>query len=160
MNYYLVHYTEQPSLQFPSEFTKVVQADNPKDAVAGIEDSYVIQSVKMIVNPETSYTVLKNHLHNTLELTKSDIRKMVEEAIEDIVERRLDVFLEYNDGIQRVIDAAIREKSSSAWLWGNDKNLDKVIQDKIVARVTDHLIKGIGLNVSLKKKKNDKSDDV
>jgi hypothetical protein len=106
----------------------------------------------MIVNDQTGYTQLKNHLHNTLELTKPDIRQMVQEAIEDIVERRLDVFLDHPAAIQRIIDQAIREKSSSQLFWSDKKNLDATIQDKIVKEVVKKLLSDIGLEVSLKKK--------
>jgi hypothetical protein len=152
MNYYLVAYEEDRNLKFPSHYSKVVEADNPKAAVEGINSQYTITSVKMIVNDQTGYTQLKNHLHNTLELTKPDIRQMVQEAIEDIVERRLDVFLDHPAAIQRIIDQAIREKSSSQLFWGDKKNLDAIIQDKIVKEVVKKLLSDIGLEVSLKKK--------
>lgn len=156
MNYYLITARDMHD-SFKAEYSKIIEAENPVKASEQMESETlggtpVIVSCKMIQNPETNYTVLKNHLHNTLELTKVDIRKMVEEAIEDIVERRLDVFLEYNDGIQRVIDQAIREKSYSSLMWGDSHNLDEAIQKKIVAEVTKKLIKDIGLEVSIKKK--------
>lgn len=152
MNYYLITYKGSADLKFPGEYTKVVGADNPKDASEEIDRGMVITSIKTISNPETNYTVLKNHIHNTLEITKTDLRKMVEEAIEDIVERKLDVYLEYNSGIERIIDSAIREKAYSSLMWGNSHNLDEEIQKKIVAEVTKKLIKEIGLEVTLKKK--------
>ena len=155
MNYYLVTYHYRPNSEV--EHSDVVAANNPLEASEQVKDpkygTRTITAIKMITNPETSYTVLKNHLHNTLELTKSDIRKMVEEAIEEIVERRLDVFLEYKDGIERVIDAAIREKSWSSLLLGDSKKLDEKLQDKIVQEVTAKLLNDIGLDVTIKRKK-------
>lgn len=156
MNYYLITARDMND-SFKTEYSKIIEAENPVKAGEQVESlimggTPVIISCKMVSNPETNYTVLKNHLHNTLELTKTDIRKMVEEAIEDIVERKLDVYLEYNSGIERVIDSAIREKSYSSLLWGDSHNLDEEIQKKIVKEVTAKLIKEIGLEVTLKKK--------
>lgn len=152
MNYYLIHYKESSTSNNAREFSHVTQANNPVEAADTITGGYIVTNIKMITNPDTSYTVLKNHLHNTLGLTKADIRTMVQEAIEEIVERRMDVFLDGGASVNRIIDDAVREKSWDSLFWGDAKNLDEKLQSKVVSEVTKQLIKRIGLEVKIVKK--------
>lgn len=152
MNYYLITFKGDPNLAFPGGGTKVVEAENPKLASEQIDSQWNIESIKAISNPETNYTVLKNHLHNTLGLTKEDVRAMVNEAIESIVERRMDVSLDGGESIKRIVDSAVREKSWRGALWSDAKNLDEVIQDKIAKEISKGLMKQIGVDVKVKRR--------
>ena len=156
MNSYLITY-EYSYNDEPSKFTTVVEADSYKGAEAVFKTSNnpaTIIAMKVLPNPESNYTQLKNHLHNTLELNKSDIRNMVGEAVEDIVNRRLDVlFTDKYDSMytmQRIIDETIRDKSMS-W-WGQSED---TLDDYIKKAVVRELLSGVKLKVEITKTKKD-----
>ena len=99
------------------------------------------------------YKQLKNHIHNTLEITKEDIRSMVEQAISDIVERRVDVLLRDKLNVQHLIDEAIRGKiSENNWFWGDSEDtLDDYVKKEVVRK----LINGVKLKVEVTGIKSD-----
>lgn len=103
--------------------------------------------------------VFLNHMYNELSITKEMIRQWTETAVERTVDRRLDVMFKFDDILPRMIDDAVREKSWSKVFWQDKKNLDEVLQAKIVKEITSKLLKDIGLDVRLVKKgtKNGKS---
>lgn len=98
------------------------------------------------------YKQLKNHLHNTLQLTKEDIRSMVEQSIHDIVERRVDVLLRDKLNVQHLVDEAIRYKiTQNNWFWGESEDtLDDYVKKEVVRKLTD----GVSLKVEVTNKKN------
>lgn len=113
----------------------------------------------------STYKDLKNHIHNTLEITKEQIREMVEQAVERIVERKLEVmFRKYweNDGkdtdyslftMERVIDSAIRQKGMNYWYDSEDS-----FDDYIKKQVVRELLKGIKLKVEVAKTKKEATE--
>lgn len=95
--------------------------------------------------------IFKNFLHNTLKITKDDIRKWTEQAIERTVERKIDVFLrdKFSDyDVQRLIDKAIIDKGSSYW-GDNSDNFGDYVKKKVVAE----LLNGVSLKVDIVKTK-------
>lgn len=106
------------------------------------------------------YKVFKNYLHNTLQITKAEIREMVEAAVVKVVERKLEVMYKshwsdsHTDGeyslwtMERVIDDAIRSKADR-W-WGESKDS---FNDYIKDRVATELLSGVGLKVEVTGKK-------
>ncbi len=98
---------------------------------------------------ESIYKQLKNHIHNTLEITKEDIRSMVEQAIHDIVERRVDVLLRDKLNVQHLVDEAIRHKiTSNNWFWGESEDtLDDYVKKEVVRKLVD----GVKLKVEVSK---------
>lgn len=76
---------------------------------------------------------------------------MVSEAVENIVERKLEIlFRDKYDSqwtMQRIIDDTIRDKSQN-WWWGeSETNLDDYIKSKVVTE----LLKNVKLKVELVK---------
>lgn len=99
------------------------------------------------------YKQLKNHLHNTLGLTKKDIRSMVEQSIEDVVERRVDVLIRDKLNVQNMVDEAIARKiTMNNWYWGESEDtLDDYIKKEMVRKLTD----GVKLKVEVVTRKKD-----
>lgn len=97
------------------------------------------------------YKQLKNHIHNTLGITKDEIREMVVEVVRPIVERKVDVVVKEHFGtyeLKRLIDDAI-EAQSVYWL--DNADLDSYIKRAVV----DKLVEGIGLKVEIAKTKKE-----
>lgn len=95
----------------------------------------------------SDYSRFKNHLHNTLKITKEDIRGMVEKAVYKVVERKVEVMLADKYTAQRIVDRAINERlTRNNMFWHKDNELDKYIKNAVV----DKLLNGIKLEVSVK----------
>lgn len=99
------------------------------------------------------YKQLKNHIHNTLEISKEDIRSMVKQAIEDTVERKVDVLVRDKINLQHLIDETIALKiTQNNWFWGeSEDSLDDYIKKEMVRKLTD----GIKLKVEVVGKKSE-----
>ena len=97
------------------------------------------------------YRELKNHMHNTLDITKEDVRQWTEEAVERIVERKVEVYLDSKLGsnwsIQRLIDDAIRDRADSYWWGESETKLDDYIKTEVVKA----LLKTVKMKVDLVK---------
>lgn len=104
------------------------------------------------------YILFKNHLHNTLGISKDDIRGMVDKAVTKIVERKIEVMMDgrelSKESIQRLVDDAINEKlNKNHWFWGHqEEKLDDYIKNQVVKKLLD----GVKLEVSLKTPKSRK----
>ena len=111
----------------------------------------------------SAYSDLKNHIHNTLEISKEQLREMVEQAVERVVERKLEVmFRKYWDEtsrpnndyslytMERVIDQVIREKGSRLWHESEDS-----FEDYIKKQVVRELLDGVNLKVEVAKTKKE-----
>lgn len=154
MNSYLVTY-EYSYNEEPGKFTAVVEAESYKVAADrfNLENKpATMVAIKVLPSPETNYTQLKNHVHNTLKLTKEDIREMVHEAVEPIIERKLDVIFKMRFGeeqwtIQRIVDDIIRDKTRD-WLWGESETN---LEDYIKTEVVKGLLKSVKMKVELVK---------
>jgi hypothetical protein len=100
------------------------------------------------------YNELKNHIHNTLGITKAQLREMVDKSVERVVERRMDVLFEekfesqYN--MQRIIDDSIKLKiTKNNWFWGESED---TLDDYIKKEVVKALLKKVKLNVEITNK--------
>lgn len=100
----------------------------------------------------SNYTDLKNHMHNTLKITKPEIREMVDKAIYKIVEERLEVFLEKKMTVDELVNESIKKKlNQKNWFWGESEDtLDDYIKKEVVHKLTD----GVHLKVEVVGKKN------
>lgn len=102
--------------------------------------------------------IFKNFLHNTLKITKDDIRQWTEAAIERTVDRKIDVFLKQKFGdydVERLIDKAIRDKGMRYW-GQSEESFDDYIKKKVVAE----LLSGVRLKVDVVKSRKDSTDGV
>jgi hypothetical protein len=102
--------------------------------------------------------LFKNFLHNTLKLTKDDIREWTEAAIERIVERKVDVYLEKRFGdydVQRLVDKAIMDKGK--YYWGDSSDS---FGDYVKKKVVAELLTGVKLKVDVVKTKKAATDGV
>lgn len=98
----------------------------------------------------SSYKDFKNHLHNTLGITKQQIREMTDKAVYKIVERRVEIMLRDVMSLDRIVDDAIRNRTFS--LWGeSEDSLDDRIKKEIVAQLLD----GVKLKVEIAKTKRE-----
>lgn len=99
-------------------------------------------------DPKTSDKQLlnrfRNAIHNEAEITKQDIRDMVEKAVEHLVDKRVKQLLPDQIAMDRLIDKAIQSRVS-AWYkkpTGFNENIEK--------RVATELSKKIKINVESK----------
>lgn len=118
--------------------------------------SYSISSRRQLevvraITSSSSYKDLKNHLHNTLGITKDDIRSIVEELIYGIVDRRVDVLIRDKLNVQSLVDQAISRKITERnWFWGESEDtLDDYIKKEVVRKLID----GVHLKVDVAKTK-------
>lgn len=97
----------------------------------------------------SAYKDLKNHIHNTLAITKDELRQMVDKAVYAIVERRVEVLLRDKVNLDRLVDDTIRRKITERnWFWGESED---TLDDYIKKEVVRHLIKGVKLKVEVAK---------
>lgn len=100
--------------------------------------------------------IFKNFLHNTLKITKDDIRQWTQEAVERTVERKVDVLIKEKFGdwnLQHIIDDAVRDYALG--LWGESHtNLNDYIKQQIVKE----LLHGVKLKVDIAKTKKEATD--
>lgn len=97
----------------------------------------------------SAYKDFKNHLHNTLDITKEQIREMTAKAVYKVVERKVEVFLRDEMTVQRLVDRAIQEKLTyNNMFWHNKDSLDKYVKDQVVKK----LLGGVELEVRIKGK--------
>jgi len=101
----------------------------------------------------STYKDLKNHVHNTLKITKEEIREIVESTVEKVVERRVDVLLRDKLNVQHLVDHAIEQKiNENNWFWDESEDkLDDYIKKEMVRKLTD----GVKLKVEVVGKKSD-----
>lgn len=104
----------------------------------------------------SAYKDLKNHIHNTLEITKEEIRGMVQDAIYKIVERRVDVLLVDKINLDRLVDKTIRMKITERnYFWGeSEDSLDDYIKKEVVRK----LMSGVKLKVEIATNKKDATE--
>ncbi len=113
----------------------------------------------------SAYKDIKNHIHNTLAITKEEIRGMVETTVEKVVERKLEVmFRKYWDEdkpscdyslytMERVIDHAIRNRAISFWGMSEDS-----FDDYVKRQVVRELLMGVRLKVEVAKNKQEATE--
>jgi hypothetical protein len=100
----------------------------------------------------STYGQFKNHLHNTLKITKAEIREMVEKAVYQVVERKMEVLLRDQDTAQWLVDDAIKRNLTWNNYWQeSETKLDDYIKEQVVA----HLLKGVKLKVEIAKTKKE-----
>lgn len=99
------------------------------------------------------YTVFKNHLHNTLEITKEDIRKMVEASVEKIVERKIDTIFPDKVSLENHVKWIIKGKGDN-WWYESEDNFDDWVKREVVRE----LLRGVKLGVEVKRSKKDSID--
>lgn len=92
----------------------------------------------------SDYVSFKNHLHNTLGITKKQIREMVDKAIYKIVERRVAVFMETKFDVKRLVDDEIKTRAFN--LWGES---EEKLSDYIKRHIVTELIDGVKIKAEL-----------
>lgn len=153
MNSYLVKY-KYDYADGDGTFTEVVEGESYKQAALNFkkgDNPATIVDMQVLPNPQTNYTQLKNHIHNTLEITKEDVRSFIEEAVENIVERRVDILIRDKLNVQHLIDEAIKKKfDKHNWFWGESEDtLDDYVKKEVVRKLMD----GVHLKVEIANKK-------
>ena len=99
---------------------------------------------------ESQYKALKNHIHNTLGITKEDIRAWTKKAVEDIVSRKVQVEVPTKDIIERMVVSAIEDMSNVFW-GASDDSFDDYIKKEVVKE----LLHGVKLKVEIAKTKKE-----
>ena len=74
---------------------------------------------------------IKNALHNEAGITKEEIRTAVELAVKKTVEKKVLQLLPDEVSVNRLIDAAIEERT--LYYWGKRDQFNKNIEDKVAA---------------------------
>lgn len=161
MNAFLITY-EYSYNEEPGKFTEVVEGESYAAASKNFKaenNTATILDIKQLEHANSSYVDLKNYIHNATGISKEDVRDMVEKAVDNVVGRKLEVmFHKYWLGgsepegdyslwtLERVVDAAIREKGLRYW----DDSKDS-FDDYIKEQVVQELLRGVKLKVDIAK---------
>lgn len=87
---------------------------------------------------------LRNAIHNEVGITKQEIREMVEEAVERIVDKRFKQIFPTEVSLDRMVDEAVRKRSH---YWGKT---DEQLNDKVVDKMARLLVSKLKINLEKK----------
>lgn len=88
---------------------------------------------------------LRNAIHNEVGVTKEEIREMVQQAVEHLVDKRVKQLLPDELSMDRMVDKAIKDRS--LYWYNKEQHFD----DRVVDKVAKILAKKIVLKVEAKK---------
>ena len=87
---------------------------------------------------------LRNAIHNEVGITKQEIREMVEEAVERLVDKRFKQIFPTEVSLERMVDEAVRKRS---YYWGET---DEQLNDKVVDKMARLLVSKLKINLEKK----------
>jgi phage major head subunit gpT-like protein len=83
-----------------------------------------------------------NYFSNELKITKDDIRKWTQQAVERTAERYVEKQIK-SGTVQQIVESTVRSKKLG-W-WGNEENFDDYIKDRVV----HELLNGVHMKVDI-----------
>lgn len=167
MKSFLIFY-EYSYNEDPGKFSDVMEGESFADAKQKFfnkNKTATVTDIKQLEPIHLNYKDLKNHVHNTLYISKEEIRSMVEKSVDKLVERKLEVMFRkyWAEGggeseyslftMERVIDKAIRDKGLR--FWGDSEDS---FDDYIKKQVVRELVKGVKLKVEVAKTKEEATE--
>lgn len=87
---------------------------------------------------------LRNAIHNEAGVTKEEIRQMVQDAVERLVDKRVKQLLPDKLSMDNLVDQAIKDRS--LYWYSKERGLD----DRIISEVSKIISKKIKINVECK----------
>ena len=88
---------------------------------------------------------LRNAIHNEAGVTKEEIRQMVQDAVEHLVDKRVKQLLPDKLSMDNLVDQAIKDRS----LYWYDK--EKFLDERIISKVSQLLMNKIKVSLEVKK---------
>lgn len=88
---------------------------------------------------------LRNAIHNEAGVTKEEIRQMVQDAVEHLVDKRVKQLLPDKLSMDNLVDQAIKDRS--AYWYDKEKYLD----ERVISKVSNLLMKKIKMSLEVKK---------
>lgn len=88
---------------------------------------------------------LRNAIHNEAGVTKEEIRQMVQDAVEHLVDKRVKQLLPDKLSMDNLVDQAIKDRSL---YWYNK---EKYLDERIISKVSQLLMNKIKVSLEVKK---------
>lgn len=87
---------------------------------------------------------LRNAIHNEAGITKEEIREMVQQAVEHLVDKRVKQLLPDEVSMDKMVDSAIKNRSLY-WL-----SKEEAFDDRVIREVAKILAKKVDLKLGIK----------